>query len=231
VRIGPGEDESRSPEVRKAWFPAGVQVFTRNLAEAMNLKGTRGVLVTQIFPGSTAEKAGFKLGDVITQVDGSPVEASQPEDEGVFPAMIRRYKIGSEAEMTVVRAGKTSKIKVELVAAPVPVAEMKRYRDEVFEFTGRDVAFTDRARNNWEESQAGVFVEAVEQAGWGALAGLRVGDLLLRIDGRPVGDVAGLEKILRELRESKPADVVFFVKRGVHTMYLELEPDWAGSGN
>ncbi|HOX06049.1 MAG TPA: PDZ domain-containing protein [Planctomycetota bacterium] len=231
IRIGPAEDDSRSPEVRKAWFPAAVQVFTRNLAEAMNLKGTRGVLVTQMFPGSAAEKAGFQLGDVITHVDGSPVEASQPEDDGIFPAMIRRYKIGAEAEMTVVRAGKPVKLKIELPAAPVPVAEMKRYRDEVFEFTGRDVAFNDRARNKWEESQAGVFVEAVEQAGWGALAGMRVGDLLLEIDGQPVADVAALEKIMKALRATKPASVTFFVKRGVHGMYLELEPDWAGATN
>jgi serine protease Do len=231
IRIGPSDDESRSPEVRKAWFPAAVQVFTRNLAEAMNLKGTKGVLVTQMFPGSAAEKAGFQLGDIITQVDGQPVEASQPEDDGVFPAMIRRYKIDAEAEMTVIRAGQPRKLKIALPAAPVPVAEMKRYKDEVFEFTGRDVAFNDRARNKWEEAQSGVFVEAVEQAGWGALAGMHVGDLLLEIDGQAIADVAALEKALKGLRAAKPASVTFFVKRGVHTIYLELEPDWAGAAN
>jgi S1-C subfamily serine protease len=231
IRIGPSEDENRSPEVRKAWFPAGVQVFTRNLAEAMNLRGIRGVLITQMYPGSAAEKAGFQLGDIITHVDGAPVEASQPEDEMVFPTMIRRYKIGTEAEMTVIRAGKPLKLKVELPAGPVPPAEMKRYRDEVFEFTGRDVAFADRTRNNWVEGQSGVFLESVEGAGWAALAGMRVGDLLLEIDAKPVADVAALENAMKALRAAKPPTVTFFVKRGIHTLYLELEPDWAGAGN
>jgi serine protease Do len=215
--------------VRKAWFPAAVQVFTRNLAEAMKLKGTKGVLVTQIYPGSTAEKAGFKLGDVITHVDGRRVDASQPEDAMVFPTMIRRYRIGSEAEMTVLRGGKKQKIKVKLVRAPVPVREMKRYKDDVFEFTGRNVAFMDRTTQKWSVKQDGVYVESVEMAGWAALAGVRNGDLLLEVGGKPVKNVDEFEKLMKELREKKPRHVVFFVRRGVHTVYLELEPDWASA--
>ncbi len=229
VKIGPSEDENRSPEVRKAWFPAAVQVFTRNLAEAMKLQGTKGVLITQIYPGSTAEKAGFKLGDIVTHVDGQRVDASQPEDSMVFPTMIRRYRIGSDVEMTVVRGGEKKKIKVKLVRAPVPVREMKRYKDDVFEFTGRDVAFMDRTSQKWSEKQTGVYVESVEMAGWAALAGVHVGDLLMEVGGKPVKNVDEFEKLMKELREKKPRHVVFFVRRGVHTVYLELEPDWASA--
>jgi S1-C subfamily serine protease len=121
------------------------------------------------------------------------------------------------------------KIKVGLGAAPVPVREMKRYKDEVFEFTGRDVAFTDRAKEQWAEGQAGVYVEAVERAGLAALADLQVGDLLLEIDGRPVADAEALEKAIKALPARKPAQVVFFVRRGARTLYLEVEPDWEQS--
>ncbi len=226
VKIGPPEEPNRAPEVRKAWFPAQVQVFTRNLSRAMKLKGKKGVLITQIYPGSTAEKAGFKLGDIITHIDNQPIDASQPEDASVFPAMVRRYKIASKAEMTLLRDGKRKKIEVELVRAPVPVREMQRYKDAVFEFTGRNVAYMDRATRKWSKKQKGVFVAAVEPAGWAALAGLGGGDLLLTVDGKQVDDVARLEKVMKRLRKSKPRQVVFFVRRGVHTRYLELEPDW-----
>jgi len=226
VKVGPPEEANRAPEVRKAWFPAQVQVFTRNLARAMKLKGRKGVLVTQIYPGSTAEKAGFKLGDIITHVDNQPIDASQPEDASVFPAMIRRYKIGSKAEMTVLRDGKRTKIAVELIRAPVPVREMQRYKDEAFEFTGRNVAYMDRATRKWSKKQKGVYVAAVEPAGWAALAGLRGGDLLLTVHGKQVDDVDRLEKVMKTLRRSKPRRVVLFVRRGIHTHFLELEPDW-----
>jgi serine protease Do len=231
VKIGPSEEENRSPEVRKAWFPAAVQVFTRNLAEAMKLKGTKGVLITQIYPGSAAKEAGFKLGDIITHVYCQRVDASQPEDSMVFPTMVRRYRIGTEAEMTVLRGGEKKKIKVKLVRAPVPVREMKRYKDQVFEFTGRNVAFMDRTSQKWSKKQTGVYVESVEMAGWAALAGVRNGDLLLEVGGKSVKNVDEFEKLMKELREKKPRHVVFFVRRGVHTVYLELEPDWANASD
>jgi serine protease Do len=228
VEVGPEGEESRSPEVRKAWFPAAVQVFTRDLARAMGLDGRAGVLITQLYPGGSAEKAGFQLGDIVTHVDGQPVEASQPEDAQVFPTMIRRFKIGTEVEMTVIRDGKTSKMKVELVQAPVPVGEMKRQKFDCFEFTGRDVAFFDKANRGWEGTQSGIYVEAVEQAGWAALAGLHVGDLVLEVAGREVANVEGMDKVVEELAAARPTQVVFFVRRGVHTLYLELEPEWRG---
>jgi serine protease Do len=231
VRLGPSEQEDRSPEVRKAWFPAAVQVFTRDLAEAMNLPGRKGVLVTQVYEGLPAEKAGFKLGDVITQVEGQAVEASDPADALVFPAMIRRHRIGARAEMTVLRGGKETKLEVELVRAPVPVREMKKHIDEVFEFTARDVAFEDRAREKWPEDQKGAYIDAVERAGWADLARMAAGDLLLEVNGRAVDGVAGLGKIMKETMNSRPRHVVFFVKRGIHTTYLEMEPDWEKNGS
>ncbi len=228
VKIGPEEDNQRTPEVRKAWFPAAVQVFTRELAKVMELPETRGVLITQIYPKSNAVEAGFKLGDIITHLDGTRIEASQPEDGRVFPTMIRRYRIGSDVEMSVIRDGQKLKIKVKLPRSPVPPAEMERYRDTLFEFAGRDVAFIDRAQRKWKQEQKGVFIEAVDPGGWAALAGLNVGDLLLMVNAQEVNGAPGIKARMKQLSKEKPRFVVFFVRRGVHTRYLEFEPDWSG---
>jgi serine protease Do len=228
VKIGPEEDNQRTPEVRKAWFPAAVQVFTRELAKVMKLPKTRGVLITQIYPKSNAVEAGFKLGDIITHLDGTKIDASQPEDGRVFPTMIRRYRIGSQVEMSVLRDGTKMKIKVKLPRSPVPPGEMERYRDIQFEFGGRDVAFIDRARRKWKQEQKGVFIESVDPGGWAALAGLSVGDLLLKVNGVEVNGASGIKARMKELSKEKPRFVVFFVRRGVHTRYLEFEPDWTG---
>jgi len=227
VRIGPSERENRPPEARKAWFPAEVQVFTRDLAEAMGLEKRKGVLITQLHPA--AEEAGFELGDIITRMDGQVIDASQPEDGRVFPAMVRRYRIGAETEMSVIREGREMRIPVRLAVAPKPAGEMREFRDETFEFTARDVAFADRAREKWREDQRGAYVEAVEQAGWAALAHMAVGDLLLAVNGEEVRGAADLERLMGEIAKSRPRHIVFFVRRGIHTLFLELEPDWERS--
>jgi serine protease Do len=226
VKIGPSEKVSHAIEARKAWFPAAVQVFTRELADAMGLEGKKGVLITQIFPNAAAEKAGFEVGDIITHVDGMLIEASDPADARVFPAMIRMYDIGSEVEMTVIRKGTTLKITVELVKNPISVTEMKKYKDEFFEFSAREVAYSDRTREKWAEAQGGLYIEAVERAGWAALAHVAVGDLLLSINGKAVNSLDDIKSIMKKIEREKPKHVVFFVKRGIHMLYLEIEPDW-----
>jgi len=229
VKIAAGEREDVVPEARKAWFSASVQVFTRDLAETMGLPGKEGVFLTQVYPGQEAEKAGFKVGDIITHIDGAGVEASDPSHSDVFPNMIRRYAVGSRVEMTVIRDGVELKIPVELVSSPVPENQKKKYKDEFFDFTGREIAFIDCVREKWEKDQTGVYVSSVQEGGWAALAKMRVGDLLLSANGTPVNSIDELEKVIKNIVQEKPRYVVFFVKRGIHSLYLEVEPDWEQS--
>ena len=66
----------------------------------------------------------------------------------------------------------------------------------------------------------------MQRAGWAALAGLNSGDILLAVGGQPVDSIASLKKAMAQLRNTKPRLVTFFVKRGIRTQYLELEPRW-----
>ena len=158
-------------EVRKAWLPISTQVLTDELAKALNLEGTTGVRVTQVYANSAAEKAGLKVGDVITAVDDTAVEASQVEDVEVLPALIRQYKIGSIADLTVFRRGVKIHIKVTLPESPRQFQELKKYTDTTYEFSGRDIAFQDRVQEHWTDAQSGVMTESVSEGGWAALGG------------------------------------------------------------
>ena len=69
-------------------------------------------------------------------------------------------------------------------------------------------------------------MDNVESAGWAALAGLMQGDLLLEIDECTIRQVDEFEKQMNDITRKKPKQIVFFVRRGIHTLFLELEPDW-----
>ena len=228
VKLGLSEKEQKPREVSKAWLPAAFQVLTRELAESLNLKGTTGVVITQVYPISTAEEAGLKVGDIITHLDGEHIQASQPEDIELFPQMIREYKIGSTAGMTVLRTPgyEKTKLSVRLPERPVPGRRAKRYEDRNFDFEARDVTYMDRVRERWEESQGGALVTAVEPGGWAALAHLAVGDLILSVDGVPVEGASALEARMKAVAEERPRQVDFLVLRDIHTLYVEMEPAW-----
>jgi len=223
-----GLEHWRDPglEVRKAWLPVAYQVLTRDMAEALGLKGESGVRITKVYPDSTAEKAGLGVGDLILKLDGERILSSRPEEMEVFSAMVRQYKIGSEAELTVVRQGQEKKIAVELAPSPKLPREMKEYKDEAFDLSARDIAFFDRMREQWTPEQQGALIQSVGEGGWAGLAQLAVNDLVLTVDDTPVTDVDSLEAIMRKVRKDKRPQITLKVKRGIHTAFIEIEPRW-----
>ena len=212
-------------EARKAWVPVSVQVLTRELAERLNLPGRTGVRVTRLYgPAGTA--SGLKVGDVITALDDNPLEASQTSDADLFATLIRQYKIGSTAKLAIVRDGKPMDISVKLDTSPRLPREMKKYEDPNFEFRVRDIAAADRVSARLPADQSGVLVDAVREGGWAALGHLADGDMLLTIDDDAVADVEAVQRKMAQVAQAKPRTVVFRVRRGIRTFFVELETSW-----
>jgi len=228
VEVGVKEIEDPGLEAQKAWLPIAAQAITRDMAEQLGTPGMNGVRVTQVYADSTAEKAGLKVGDLILSLDGEPIAASQPGDEEVLNTMVRQYKIGTTATLAVQRGTEKLSLPVELVRSPKLEREMKKYRDEDFEFTARDTTFFDKESEEWSQEQPGALVTEVKEGGWAALGRLGNGDLITAVDGEPVTDVASLKVKMRRAVAEKKKTIVLRIIRGIHTMFLELEPKWEG---
>jgi serine protease Do len=225
VEVGGPGLEDPGLETRKAWVPVSVQVLTPSLADRLGLSGKTGVRITRVLDGS-ASAAGLRVGDIITMIDDDRVEASQPSDEDLFATMIRQYKIGSTVRLTVVRAGTEQQVAVKLDPSPRLAREMKKYEDPNFEFRVRDISAADQAERLWAAQEKGVLVEAVREGGWAALAHLAEGDLVMEIDGTSVEDVEAVQSRMQKISETKPPVVVFKVRRGIRTLFVELQSGW-----
>ena len=231
VEVGLRRPQRPPAEARKAWLPVATQVLSRKLAKALDLPGKKGVRITQVYPESSAQAAGFKVGDILTHADSQPIEASEPQDAEVFKAMIRAYRVGSQAEFTVIRSGETSMLSAVLVAMPTPEGELQVYEDLLFEFKARDISYLDRVANRWSEEESGAVVSQVDAGGWAAVAGLKARDLIKAVDHQEVKGVQDLEVRLDAAGNRKPANIPLFVKRGIYTLFLELQPSWSqGNG-
>ena len=228
VKVGIKELEDPGLEAQKAWLPVAAQAITREMAEQLGSRGLNGVRVTQVYTNSTAAKAGLKVGDLLLALDGDPIAASQPGDEEVLNTMVRQYKIGATATISVQRGSDKLSLPVELVRSPKLEREMKKYRDEDFEFTARDTTFFDKEQEQWSQEQPGVLVTEVKEGGWAAIGRLATGDLITAVDDQPITDVSSLKETLKHVEAAKPKTTILRVVRGIHTMFLELEPNWDG---
>lgn len=226
IDVGIKVPQQPPPEARKAYLPITTQVLTKKLATALGIPGKKGVRITGILAGSSAEKAGFKVNDIITQVADQPVDASEAQHESVLESMLRAYRINSQLEFTVIRDTKEMKITATLSEQPKPDQEMKTYENIVLEFKGRDLSYDDRVELNYDQSERGVLITEVEPGGWASVGGLHEDDLIQAINGQKVISIGDVERILTAEQKNSSKYIVIFVKRGIYTYFLELQPVW-----
>jgi serine protease Do len=224
VEVGRAMLQDPGLEARKAWVPVSVQVLTRELADKLGVAGRTGVRVTRILGEGAG--SGLQIGDIITSIDGTPVQASQTSDADLFATMIRQYKIGSTVQLSIRRGTEDRTLPVTLAPSPRLAREMKKYEDRDFEFRVRDIAAADRTAAGLQEGQPGVLVEAVREGGWAALSHLADGDVILAIDGETVADVAAVQQKMERVAREKPAAVVMKVRRSIRTFFVELQTGW-----
>jgi serine protease Do len=226
VKIGPDPDVDRPGLVKKAWIGIDTQVISSDLAAALGVPGSKGVRITQVHPGTSAEKAGLKTGDLLLKLDGTVIPISRPEESEVFASLIRQYKIGSEATLTIRRGNEDLTVTIQLDASPEGTSELASHESETLEFNARDIGQADRVTEKLPDDFKGVLITAITPAGWAALGGLTTGDMVVSIDGRPADSIDSLKKILADLETGRRSPIVFFIRRGITTRYVELEPAW-----
>ena len=79
----------------------GVQTVDENLAKAYGLPSTKGVIVTQVYPGSPADKCGIKVRDIIYQVDKYRVN-----DQETLKSVFMEFRVGQKVTIKLLRGKK-----------------------------------------------------------------------------------------------------------------------------
>ncbi|GAB4313002.1 MAG: hypothetical protein Kow0059_03930 [Candidatus Sumerlaeia bacterium] len=227
VKVGVRDLPDPGREVKKAWVPVRTQVLTRELAEALGLDGMKGVRVVQVYDLEGEEPPPFLVGDIITELDSEPIPASEPHHAEVFDTMVRQYRIGSKVEFTVLRGGERHTVSMTLPGRPESMREMKRYKDHDFELVVREVNYLDRQKKDWpREDDPKVVVDDVTSGGWAALGRLQIGDYILAINDSTVGSVDEFKDMMDGIKKRRDRYVALKVRRGMKTLFLEIEPLW-----
>ncbi len=105
--------ESGATEVIRPWSGIDVQPVDADMAEAMGLPGPHGVAVTHVHPASPFATAGLSAGDVLTAIDGQPVDGPQELDY-----RMAIHRVGATLPMAFWHEGKLKKADLTLIAAP-----------------------------------------------------------------------------------------------------------------
>ncbi len=199
----------------------GVQIgdVTKDVAESLGLPRAEGALVQRVEQNAPAEKAGVEAGDIILKYNGTPVDRSSD-----LPRMVGATKPGSRATLTIWRKGQTREI-------PLTVAELEQEKPGGKEpakakpvhpdALGLVVTDLSAAQKQEMKINGGVVIENVEGAA--ARAGLRAGDVILRLNNTDVTDASQYHMLVSKLDPKKTA--VLLVRRGDASQFVPLRPN------
>jgi len=218
------EQLMKSGTVTRGYLGIYPQNITQELKDANGLPGTEGILVAQVDPDTPADKAGLKVGDVITSFNGSKVNDAQQ-----FRFLVAKEGPGAVAKMEVWRNGAYKNINVKLGDRTEFVSKEQKMQKEETEdksFLGLSVETLtqDNAAQYNVEYVPGVIITGVEPGSPADEGGLVVGDIILKMGNKEIKTSNDFYMVADQLRKSaKP--VSFYIKRGDANIFVAVTPE------
>lgn len=186
-----------------------VQNITPELAGSLGLQHDKGVLVTQIIPGSPADKAGIQTKDIVLTVNNKPIEnASQIHN------ILGLMRPGTPITINILREQKPMTLSA-VVGNP---KTMQKQRALPFLMGMRLQDFSELESDG--QVLKGAIVIDVSDTSPGALAGLQIGDVITNANSQDINSVKQLEDIA--LHQTKP--LLVKVARGNSSLFLVIQP-------
>ena len=188
-------------EVKRGILGVNIYPVSPEIAKEYGLTEATGALVTAISPGSAADHAGIKTGDIITSLNGTPIKGP-----GELRNAIGMLRIGDKAQLSLLRDGKPLKLAALIGVRTDLDGASAGAIHKVFE--GVELADADAG---------GVLVKSVQEASEAAQAGLRANDRIVGVGRTPIAT-------LKDLREAtKGANfMILNVRRGSAAFLIPL---------
>ncbi|KRB70424.1 DegQ family serine endoprotease [Noviherbaspirillum sp. Root189] len=200
----------------------GVQIgeVTKDVAESLGMQRAQGALIQRVEPGGPAEKSGLEAGDIILKFNGTNIEKSSD-----LPRLVGATKPGTRSTVTIWRKGANKDVTLSVAELePEKVAkkeERKQKPEQVANALGLVVSDLSDAQRKELKIDGGVLVDSAEGAA--SRAGLRAGDVILRLNNSDVKDAKQFNALVTKLEPKKTA--VVLVRRGDASQFVPIRPN------
>jgi serine protease Do len=203
----------RNGKVEHGYMGIGISDVTPDEAKFFHMDNASGAVVTQVESDSPAAKAGVKVGDVITELNGTPVN-----DSGQLQVEVGQKQPGNTVQLEVLRDGKSLKIPVTLTAMDSgekgQMDESARNGKPRWGLGLGDLTPELRQQMQAGDNVHGAVIERVVPGSSADNAGLQPGDVIVEVNRHPVQSAADAQRSLSNLPKGQDALVLVWSNGG-----------------
>jgi Do/DeqQ family serine protease len=218
------DDLRTKGKVTRAQLGVSVQNVSADMAASLGLKQPGGVIVSAVTPGSAADRAGLKRGDVITALNGQPIR-----DMNTLRNRVAETAPNATADLLIVRDGaerhvsaKLDELNARTARAGQPDGEGASESDRTaLGVTVSPLTPETASRLGVPAATKGLVVQDVDPEGRAVNAGIRAGDIIQEVNRQPVDSVADLREALRQ-NSDRPALVL--INRQGNDLFVTVKP-------
>ncbi|MBH0179318.1 MAG: Do family serine endopeptidase [Nitrospira sp.] len=205
-------------KVVRGWLGVGIQPMTPELAKKFGVTESEGVLVNEVFEKDPAASAGIKPGDVIVNIDGSPVDSPNK-----LSRLIGALTPGTTAHIEVIRDRNRLILNIPLIERrdAVMTAAIPQIKADVkLDFDTQDLTPGLADTFNLRESK-GALITKVEPGSLAHAEGLREGDLIKEVNRAEVTSATEFHSAISRLRRGDT--ILLRVQRENRAFYVVLK--------
>ncbi|TNE42548.1 MAG: Do family serine endopeptidase [Alphaproteobacteria bacterium] len=206
------EELKNEGEIARGYLGVRPQTITDEIADSMDLKSTEGAIVVSVLPDSPAERAGFKVGDVITDVNGTTIK-----DPRHLTQVVGKLKPNDSAKIKVIRDRKTKTIKAKIakredeVVRPQP-EEMVQSSAAALGLSLSALDESMRSRAGIPSDVQGVIVTNVAPYSEAQEKGIRPGDVILEVADQIVTTPGQVNDLIKAAEDKGSSNVLLFIR-------------------
>lgn len=213
-----------SGRVRRGQIGVNAQTITPTLAKALGIERNWGVIIGDVYPGSPADEAGVKVGDLVLAINGKRMENGRQFDVNVY-----RRRVGERIGLQIQRDGQSFKLDVAVIEREDDSTRfqdlVKPDRNLIPRLGVLCIDIDDRIARmiGGLRIPAGVLIAARAADAPYDDGGLAAGDVIHAVNGRRIDSLSSLRKVIDELDTGAP--VACQIERDGRLMYVAFEVD------
>jgi serine protease Do len=207
-------------KVSRGWLGVTIQDVNEDIGESLGMKEAKGALITKIMEDGPSANTELKVRDVVIQVNAEKVNSSRD-----LARKVAELAPATDARLVVIRDGQERNLTVKLGTFPSSdkLASLEQDRGgsekEQMKEMGLTLAPSSDVGGAGEDGVAVINVDPTSEA---AEKGLKAGDVILEVGGKPVASPAAVSEGVRDAKSKGRKAVLMQVRSDRQTRFVAL---------